>query len=141
MPADSVEIIQRARHCTKCDYNLYSLPREGTCPECGHAYKRRKNDGKPKNPRRQLGRLRWLERSYERQLRFVPVPWAIAVSVVTGCYFLDAGKWAWGIAVCTVVFAIGQHASAVMNCRDIKRKIEAIDARSRTVADSPQPSD
>src|SRR5262245_38596542 len=101
--------IRTTRTCTKCGYNLYNLPRAGSCPECGRAYKRRKQDAIVKNPRRQLGQLRRLLRRSEASLRWVPAWWAVAGLAVTMCYFLHARR-GWLLAIIAVLVAAARHA-------------------------------
>ena len=119
--------IRRFRECTKCRQNLYGLPRQGQCPECGQAYKSRRDDAKAKNPRRQLARYRRLLRNSEATLRWVPVWWAVAGLSLTACYFLHARK-CWVLAVFVALCAAVRHLTAAFNVSDYKSKIEAIDA-------------
>ena len=123
--------IKITRNCTKCGYNLYSLPRQGSCPECGRAYKSRKQDAITKNPRRQLGQLRRMLQRNEHTLRWVPAWWAVAGLVVTMCYFLHARR-GWVLAIITVLVAAGRHAAAALNRSDLKQRIESIDANANS---------
>jgi ribosomal protein L37E len=123
------DTIQRTRECAKCGYNLYSLPREGSCPECGHPYKSRKNDAIAKNPRRQLAQLNRMRERYERDLRSMPLWWLASGIAVVACLVLGAGKWWWILAGGVTLVTAARHEIAVLNRSEVKRKIEAIDAQ------------
>jgi hypothetical protein len=110
---------------------LYSLPREGSCPECGHSYKPRKDDAKPKNPNRQLAQFRRHLNHRQRELRWAPAYWAFASAAVTACIMFNAGKGWWALTACAVVFAAGNHLNAWIMYHETKRKMEAIDASAK----------
>ncbi len=126
-PGDTSATIQRARPCTQCGYNLYNLSREGSCPECGHAYKKRRQDGSPKNPRRQLPQLRRVLLRRESELRWLPAWWCTAAAAFAACYFLRVPCFFWGVASMVTLGAAGHHLGAVLNHRDVKQKIEGLD--------------
>ena len=69
--------------CPACNYDLYSAPLDGRCPECGKPVPRRKGLDKPKNPRRvnshYRSRLRRARRHFRRALPIAVVPLAVAV--------------------------------------------------------------
>jgi len=121
--------IQRARECTKCGYNLYSLPREGSCPECGHLYKSRKHDAVAKNPRRQLAQLNRLLKKRERELHQMPLWWLAAAIAIVACVMFGAGRFWWSATVFLTLLTLARQFTTVFNRRDTKQKIEAVDAR------------
>jgi hypothetical protein len=126
--------IRQARLCSKCEYNLYGLARAGECPECGHPYKRRRQDAIEKNPRRQLGSLRYVLRRRQSELRWLPAWWVIPSAAVALCVVFGAKAGWWVLAVFSTLIAAGHTASVVFNYRDAKRKIEAVDAANREEA-------
>jgi ribosomal protein L37E len=133
---ESVEpdTIQRARACARCGYNLYKQPREGVCPECGHAYKRRTHDAIPKNPRRQAPPLRRLQRRFETHLRWVVVCWGVCALALLAVFYFSAGWKLWVVTIAGMLGTAFFHYSAVLNLRGTKAKIEAVDAAN----DHPQ---
>lgn len=127
METEAAETIRRARECTKCGYNLYNLAREGTCPECGHAYKRRMADGKAKNPRRQLAQLRLHKERRLQAVRWLPAWWFAAAMGITACMMFEVRAGWWVIACLFALFTAAKHLVTVGAHSDTQSKIEAID--------------
>jgi hypothetical protein len=79
--------------CPACDYDLFTAPLDGKCPECGRAIPRRKGLDKPKNPRRvnsqHHARLRRARRSFVLFLPLTLVPLAVAV----GSFWFHVPGW------------------------------------------------
>ncbi len=123
------ETIQSTRECAKCRYNLYGLSRSGACPECGHAYKRRKSDGIAKNPRRQLAQLKRIRERCERRVRSMPLWWLASGLAVVGCIVLGAGKGWWTLTVGLTLVTAARQGIAVLSRADVQHRIEAIDAQ------------
>ena len=121
------QTINRARLCSKCKYNLYGLVREGTCPECGHPYKRQKADAKDKNPRRQLAQLRRVKERRLRAVRWLPAWWFVAGSAIVACIVFGARPGWWMLAVIFTLFTAAKHLVTVGAHDDTRLKIEAID--------------
>jgi hypothetical protein len=89
--------------CPACDYDLYTTPLDGRCPECGTPVPRRKGLDESKNPRRvnsqHLTRLRRARRNLWWAVPATVVPLAVAV----GSFWFPVSGWlriaAWVLVV------------------------------------------
>ena len=79
--------------CPACDYDLYTAPLDGRCPECGKSIPQRKGLDKSKNPRRvnsqHLTRLRRARRNLWWAVPVTVVPLVIAV----GSFWFPVPGW------------------------------------------------
>jgi len=127
-PSPSAAVIARHRECTGCGYDLRGLSREGVCPECGKAYKRRQKDDVPKNSRRQLAQLEAAMRRHQRGLKEVIWWWIASLSALGACCALHAHRGWWGLAIIITVIAAGGRAKLILGRRETRRKIAAIES-------------
>jgi hypothetical protein len=116
--------------CRACGYDLYTLPLDGKCPECGQKVPRRRGIEKAKNPRRVNGQLRGRLRRHRLSLWYAIPMTLVAVAVMVASFWFHLPRW---IRVPAWIFSV----TGVLGLFELWFDIE--DAKQKMVPDDPPP--
>jgi hypothetical protein len=127
-----LETITRHRKCPDCGYDLFGLPADGACPECGRPVlspRRPRDPAKPKDPRRVAAQLRPRLERLGRDRWFLPLLWAVPLLGLVACIWFSAGCWSYGLGVMLLVFGAIQHAGALKDYAACKSRLAEAEAQ------------
>jgi hypothetical protein len=79
--------------CPACNYDLFSAPLDGKCPECGRPIPKRKGLEKTKNPRRVNSQHRSRLRRARRTLLWLLPLGTLALVVAVGSLWFAVPRW------------------------------------------------
>lgn len=116
--------IDRHRACQGCGYDLFSLPRDGRCPECGRGVAGIHRPRRPKNPKRQAGQWRRMIRNHRRDVWWLRGLWILPLCGVAACWWWRASVWLWAFAIIAVVSGAIQHLGEANAARDWRKRIQ-----------------
>lgn len=117
----------RHRACRGCGYDLFGLPAEGVCPECGRGIGGGRKRRGAKNPRRAAGQLRRMIVRSQRVAYIVAAFWALPLGGLIACGWFGAPGWVWGLVAVAFVSGIIQHLNEVSRRGDWKERLGEIE--------------
>jgi len=125
-----MKTVARHRACQGCGYDLFTLPADGMCPECGRGIGGLRKRREPKNPRRVAGQLRRMVAQSKRHRYIVAAFWILPLCGLLVCWWFSAQWWIWGFVTLALLSGIIQQLTTISKRRDWEDQLGKIDGGS-----------